>query len=227
MDAIPPTPEASPQGDTLLFVYGTLKRGQPNHGRLQGAQWLGQVTLEGLRLHDLGPFPMAIAGEGRVRGELYAGPWSALPALDAFEGAPRLYQRRSLPLADGRRAWVYVGQPRQVRHVRYLPDGEWPASPPLTPPPALAAGRGGMEPWALALALLAALGPVSARASAFDPLGACQSWRGSRGRARIELANAIGAAHYLTKRHPFQESRPDAPIELYSPTDIQRVCGRS
>jgi hypothetical protein len=59
---------------------------------------------------------------------------------------------------------------------------------------------------------------------AFDTLGACQSWQNSRGQARIEVANSIGAAHYLTKMKRLQESDPAAPVPLYSEGDIARVC---
>jgi gamma-glutamylcyclotransferase (GGCT)/AIG2-like uncharacterized protein YtfP len=200
-----------------LFVYGTLKRGQANHGHLQGARCLGPAVLEGASLHDLGPFPMAIAAQGRVIGELYAVDAAALPGLDAFEGCPRLYQRHWLTLADGRQAWVYLGQPRQVRHSPRLRDGEWPP----------ASSRG----WAaaamgLALPLLTAFGLGAARAGGFDTLGACQSWHSSHGLARLELSNAIGAAHALTKRRAFAESTPEQPLMLYDPGDIARVCDR-
>jgi gamma-glutamylcyclotransferase (GGCT)/AIG2-like uncharacterized protein YtfP len=116
-------------GETLLFVYGTLKRGQSNHARLLGARRLGRAWLAGACLYDLGPFPMAIAAEGRVSGEVYAIDRAALPELDAFEGCPRLYQRHWLTLANGRQAWVYLGQARSVRHSRKLPEGVWPADP--------------------------------------------------------------------------------------------------
>lgn len=122
-------PEALGEQETRVFVYGTLKRGQSNHSRLQGARWLGTATLEGACLYDLGPFPMAIAGEGRVCGELYAVPMAVLPLLDAYEGCPRLYQRHWLALADGRQAWVYLGQARQVRYVPLLAEGTWPPVP--------------------------------------------------------------------------------------------------
>ena len=225
-DAVSPV---FPEEETLLFVYGTLKRGGANHARLQGARWLGRVWLEGASLYDLGPFPMAIAAEGRVAGELYAIGWALLPELDAFEGCPRLYQRHWLAVADGRRAWVYLGQLRQVRHSRRLPQGEWPH----------AEEAHGARPWrfllrhapsplrrARAVALLWALGLGGAQAAGFDTLGTCQAWRSSHGLARLELANAIGAAHVLTKRLPFAESTSEHPLALYDPQDIARVCGR-
>ena len=225
----PSCPLSTGEEPTLLFVYGTLKRGQPNHGRLQGARWLGEATLQGAALYDLGPFPMAIAGEGWVVGELYAVAWAALPQLDAFEGCPRLYQRHWLPLADGRQAWAYLGQPFQVRHVKRLPGGQWPPAAPAAEALWLAnlLRQMGVHQSVWTATLLWLLAPVAALAQPFDTLGVCQAWRSSHGAARIELANAIGAAHYLTKRHPFQESSSQAPVELYSPADIQRVCGRS
>lgn len=206
--------------DTLLFVYGTLKRGQSNHGQLRGARWLGQASLRGFCLYDLGPFPMAIAGEGTIKGEIVALPWEALEDLDVFEGCPRLYQRSQFPLLDGRLVWVYVGHPRQVRHVPRLPGGEWPA-----PRAAELPAHRPLE-WARGLLALSLglLQPLLLQAQAFDTLAACQAWRNSQGLTRIELANAIGVAHALTKKHPFQESSPQAPVALYSPTDIQRVC---
>jgi hypothetical protein len=146
---------------------------------------------------------MAIAGEGRICGELYALSSEALAAIDVFEGAPRLYERHWRPLADGRQAWVYLGRPRQVRRSRLLPGGQWPV---------------------LVGFLLALLPPGMAGGAGFDTLATCQAWRRSHGVARIELGNSIGAAHFLTKRIPFQESPPEAPVELYSPADLQRIC---
>jgi hypothetical protein len=72
----------------------------------------------------------------------------------------------------------------------------------------------------LALVIAGGLRP----AWAFDTLGACQSWQNSRGLARIEVANSIGAAHYLTKMQRLQESDPAAPVSLYSEGDVARVC---
>ena len=48
----------------------------------------------------------------------------------------------------------------------------------------------------------------------------------SHGSARLLLGNSLGAAHYLTKKQRLQESPPEAPVALYSDSDLQRVCGR-
>ena len=112
----------------LLFVYGTLKRGLANHHQLGGAVFAGEAVMEEVELHDLGPFPMAIAGEGSVHGELYRVEGDQLARLDRFEGVPRLYRRECRQLADGRQAWIYLGRPRQVRHSPRLADGRWPCA---------------------------------------------------------------------------------------------------
>jgi len=119
-------PWASVPRTELLFVYGTLRRGQANHGQLGKASYGGETWIDGVDLHDLGPFPMAIGGSGRVHGELYLVDLGQLEQLDRFEGAPRLYQRRQWTLPDGRLAWIYLGQPRQVRHSPRLIQGRWP-----------------------------------------------------------------------------------------------------
>ena len=112
----------------LVFVYGSLKRGQSHHQVLADGRWQGPARLAGLALYDLGPFPMAVPSEeppNRLQGELYAISADRLEQLDRFEGVPRLYERQAHALADGRTVWVYVGRGRQVRHVRRIPSGCW------------------------------------------------------------------------------------------------------
>ena len=118
-------PGASPQQRQLVFVYGTLKRGEKNHHWLEGASWQGEAELSGVLLHDLGPFPMAVIGEGTAIGEVYAVEERGLARLDELEGYPRLYDRQMLSLNDGRQAWVYLGRPRQVRHAPLVVGGSW------------------------------------------------------------------------------------------------------
>lgn len=122
---------AQEPGMELVFVYGSLKSGMANHHRLAGAGCLGPAQLQGWALYDLGPFPMAIASGDpahTLHGELYAVSTDLLACLDRFEGVPRLYDRVCWQCADGRLAWLYAGQPRQVRFVRRIPAGIWPAN---------------------------------------------------------------------------------------------------
>ena len=109
----------------LVFVYGTLKRGEKNHHWLEGASWQGEAELNGVLLHDLGPFPMAVIGEGTAIGEVFAVEVRGFARLDELEGYPRLYDRQVLSLSDGRQAWVYLGRPRQVRHAPLVAGSSW------------------------------------------------------------------------------------------------------
>ena len=121
-------PGALPQERQLVFVYGTLKRGEKNHHWLEGASWQGEAELSGVLLHDLGPFPMAVIGEGTAIGEVYAVEERGLARLDELEGYPRLYDRQMLSLNDGRQAWVYLGRLRQVGHAPLVVGGSWHAT---------------------------------------------------------------------------------------------------
>lgn len=205
------------QPQARVFVYGSLRRGQRNHGLLRFARAEGEGSLAGAVLHDLGPFPMAVPGDGMVHGEVFALPATQLGALDRFEGVPRLYQRHRRRLVDGRWVWVYLGRAQQVRHSPRLPAGRWPAA---GAGPGAATGVQARALLALAPLLLATL-PAAA---SFDNQAACAAWRSSHGTARILLGNQIGAENRLSKNHRLQESPPEAPIALYSVIDLRRIC---
>jgi gamma-glutamylcyclotransferase (GGCT)/AIG2-like uncharacterized protein YtfP len=117
---------------TLIFVYGTLKRGGSNHPCLAGEVFVGEArTTPGFRLHDLGDFPgMIVATDDTtgVAGEIWSVQPAALARLDALEGiAEGLYRRERValqpPFAD-RHVETYLynlttaGRPA-------IPDGVW------------------------------------------------------------------------------------------------------
>lgn len=78
---------------TILFVYGTLKRGLRNHFRLADQEFLGEaVTEPRYRVIDLGPYPGLIVDAANglaIKGELFAVNERCLQELDAFEDAPQ------------------------------------------------------------------------------------------------------------------------------------------
>ncbi|MBI2392798.1 MAG: gamma-glutamylcyclotransferase [Deltaproteobacteria bacterium] len=92
-----------PDVHTLIFVYGTLLRGEPNHGHLRRARLVATaVTAPRYLLVDLGAFPaMLDGGRACVRGEVYACDPETLAALDRLEGHPRFYVRGEVVLARG------------------------------------------------------------------------------------------------------------------------------
>jgi gamma-glutamylcyclotransferase (GGCT)/AIG2-like uncharacterized protein YtfP len=89
--------------DTVLFIYGTLKRGCSNHRFLADQNFLGLArTVAGFRLFDLGGYPgIAAHRDDRdgVVGELWSVDPEALERLDRFEGVHEgLYRREPIAL---------------------------------------------------------------------------------------------------------------------------------
>lgn len=89
--------------NTLLFVYGTLKRGCSNHGQMAGQTFINTArTSPGYRLYDLGGYPgIATKPDDRagVVGEVWSVDAVALQRLDHFEGVHEgLYRREPIPL---------------------------------------------------------------------------------------------------------------------------------
>jgi gamma-glutamylaminecyclotransferase len=110
-----------------LFVYGTLRGGESNHARLDGALALGAVkTAPEFDLFNIGPYPALVAGgTTAVVGELYDVPVSMLAALDVYEEVPILFKRGRIPLEDGRLVEAYVLDRDQVRGRRRIRSGDW------------------------------------------------------------------------------------------------------
>lgn len=87
----------------LVFVYGTLKRGERNHYFLAAAEYLGPAFTEPhYRLIDCGPYPAmldetqtaALEAEPLVvAGEVYRIDAATLAELDRLEDEGRLYRR--------------------------------------------------------------------------------------------------------------------------------------
>lgn len=125
-------------GRTLVFVYGTLKRGGVNHAQLADQLHVGPArTAPGYTLYSLGEYPGLVADpadRSGVAGELWAVDAPALARLDAFEGLDEgLYARvpaplsawpESLPATEALRAWMYL----YLRSVEGRPwiGGDWP-----------------------------------------------------------------------------------------------------
>lgn len=92
---------------TVLFVYGTLKRGHRANTLLADQRYLGPaVTAPRYRLVDLGPYPGLVPDDANglaVSGELWEVTDEQLKELDFFEGCPRLYRRESVEVVGADR----------------------------------------------------------------------------------------------------------------------------
>jgi gamma-glutamylcyclotransferase (GGCT)/AIG2-like uncharacterized protein YtfP len=111
----------------LVFVYGTLLRGERNHGLLAGAAFAGEArTLPSFELADLGPYPTLVAG-GRVAvsGEVWEIDGATLARLDELEEVPTLFQRKRIPLADGRVVEAYLMPSEATAGAKRIASGDY------------------------------------------------------------------------------------------------------
>lgn len=109
-----------------LFVYGSLKREQPNHAELGAARFIASVrTAPRFALREIAGYPALVSGDRAIVGELFEIAVAALPELDAFEG--EAYVRREIELSDGSRASTYLA--RFESAGRPLELDAWPPNP--------------------------------------------------------------------------------------------------
>jgi len=121
----------------LVFVYGSLKRGEHNHGLLRAAEYRGEARTERqFRLYALPYYPALVRGDGDpqpIVGEVYSIDEAALRILDRLEDNGRLYQRElirvdSLDRPDERLlAWAYLFL-GDLQGASPCPDERWSGS---------------------------------------------------------------------------------------------------
>ena len=108
----------------LVFVYGTLRKGQHNHHFLQQSKKLGDwVTPAQFALYDLGRYPGMIFGKKKVVGEVYIVNDDVLASLDRLEDVPIEYRREQIETIFGL-AWVYLYQ-FDLSEQREILSGDW------------------------------------------------------------------------------------------------------
>lgn len=110
-----------------LFVYGSLMKGERDHGLVAAAEFTGIAkTAPAYKLVDLGQYPAMIGGgELAVEGELYLIDAKQRFAIDVKHEVPVLFQRVVIVLDDGTSAETYVMREDQVRGRRRLFYGDW------------------------------------------------------------------------------------------------------
>lgn len=109
-----------------LFVYGTLRRGEPGHALLGAARLLGEaVTEPAFTLVDMGEYPAIVeGGDTAVVGELYEVEDALLVELDRYEDVPELYLRVERVIG-GEPASIYVLRPQHGRDQPVIASGDW------------------------------------------------------------------------------------------------------
>ncbi|GHH96937.1 gamma-glutamylcyclotransferase [Neobacillus kokaensis] len=120
----------------LVFVYGTLRKHEGNHGLLLGAECVRRQCWTRGRMFDstLGyPF-LAASEENKVYGELYKVDDRQLQALDGLEGyygpGKNNYYNRGEQLihtdTESYMAFVYtLPEDQEPQNMRQIEDGDW------------------------------------------------------------------------------------------------------
>ncbi len=97
----------------LVFVYGTLRKGQWNHYLLDRSKFLGMAkTKKHYALYGSGvPFLSRAGSISQVTGEVYSVDDATFKRLDQLEGHPDMYKREQaeVVLQNGTEltAWIY------------------------------------------------------------------------------------------------------------------------
>lgn len=104
---------------TVLFVYGTLRRGLRLHHHLQGAVYLGEARIAG-SLYDIGTYPGLLVNPspGWVSGELFKVDEEMIQSLDAVEEYNPKEPERSEYLRRVVTVWTPTGVP--MKAVTYI-----------------------------------------------------------------------------------------------------------
>lgn len=97
-----------------VFVYGTLKRGEANHGVMESAsgEFIAEAKLSGYYMVNTPWYPFAAKSDDEgdcIKGELYKVPAEKLHILDTLEGYPQLYDRDTVNIKD-LDAYIYVNR---------------------------------------------------------------------------------------------------------------------
>jgi gamma-glutamylaminecyclotransferase len=117
----------SAQAPRSMFVYGTLRQGEPRHALLGGAEFVGAAsTPPAFHLVDVGPYAALVRGGATaVAGELYRVTLEMRRVIDVELQVPLLFSRETIQLADGSDADAYLLTSDQVRGRRRLAQGDW------------------------------------------------------------------------------------------------------
>jgi len=109
----------------LVFVYGTLMKGELHHTSIAHARFVRAAeTLPEYELVQIDYYPaMLPGGASRIVGELYEVDDQTLAHLDELEEVPHYYERVAVQLADGTEAQTYVMPRNRASASSPIPSG--------------------------------------------------------------------------------------------------------
>ena len=112
---------------SLVFVYGTLRRGGSNNFRMDDFRWIGPAAVNG-HLYEVSWYPGLVLDQnaGEVIGDLYEVPEEGLAALDDFEGSEYRRVRTMIQNAEdeAESAWIWEWN-KPTEGLQPVPGGDW------------------------------------------------------------------------------------------------------
>ena len=109
---------------SLIWVYGTLRRGESNHRLLRESAYLGQWwSPPNFYLIDLGEYPGIISGQQSVLGEIYVADGPTMAKLDALEDVPHEYTREMMLTPWGEAFYYHYRM--ECSGLAAIPSGDW------------------------------------------------------------------------------------------------------
>ena len=115
-------------GKILIFVYGTLLSGEPNHYLLSDSEFICKAnTAPDFKLFDVnGYFPaMVSGGNTKVKGEVYNINKRTLSKIDRLEGHPNFYKRTEIILQNKMKAKTYLLDLNKSGSYSRMDSGDW------------------------------------------------------------------------------------------------------
>lgn len=123
------------QNVTYVAVYGTLRQGQGNHGRINQDP-ICEAQFHHKKMFSLGGFPIVIQTDEEtdtVVAEVYALDEKQLASCDRLEGHPDWYERKIVAniqgelVPDGKvhPVWMYIMPDGKYPHAPHIPSGDW------------------------------------------------------------------------------------------------------
>lgn len=112
--------------NNYCLFYGSLKSGHYNFGRFAGQTLIKSVELEGFELFDLGPYPAACVGEGKIQCELQTVSDDAMRNIQRMEAGAG-YKEMQIKLDNDITASIFVmNKERLVGYkAQKIEDGNW------------------------------------------------------------------------------------------------------
>lgn len=109
----------------LVFVYGTLMKGEQHSEVLMKSRFVGPAeSRPEYELVQIDYYPAMIPGGNTViRGEVYEVDEATLTELDALEEVPVYYVREMIALADGTSAHAYIMPRERAEGASPIPSG--------------------------------------------------------------------------------------------------------